>query len=237
MVKDPNGGMNSPAQNASLLTPSLDPEADHLAFSAAILSASTPAVCIYHDEVKQAEIPALNLSFVSSELLSPTQIVSTGKAYFSDFVSPYFGPATSLARVKIEGPSVSVSGTQNVNDVAELVSFDPSTTLVIQHIQELTFVPDEAGGAVYFLADLARSGVVQEAAVLCSMRAESVQTVAYPVLTPLRQHIQGAHHLGAVHRGEVSRLYFSAPVSPTQNSEYAAGGKDYGMQPWVVNVQ
>jgi ELWxxDGT repeat protein len=94
-----------------------------------------------------------------------------------------------------------------------------------------------SGGTLYFVADAFIGNAVVEN-VLFKMPANDSGFFATPVLTTTSQMVIGAHNLRSViSQGGVGifRLYFSAPINSTQNSEFLPeGSTDEGDEPWVT---
>jgi len=119
----------------------------------------------------------------------------------------------------------------------EIITDTSSFTLT--NAREICYVHGSSfEGSLYFVAD----EIGGSSDILYKLDANGSSTVAAPVLTVASHPVVGAHNLRCISNDDLFRLYFCAPVSPTQNAEYLPKDKhgvtinqDFGTKPWVTN--
>ena len=198
-------------------TPSIDPLDGDFGFDSYDSSTSQFRFTVFNGT--DASFPEES-GATGSGTTDPVHITSTGNYYY--FGATVSGSLSRLARYFTGGTELEYITTQNPGNY-------------VSNVQEMVDVPSGTSGLLYFTAD-ALVDSVQQTDILFTMDPDSGDPVATPVRTISGHTVQMAHNLSSVDNNLIFRLYFTAPVNSTVNSEYATGGLDYGTKPWVVNA-
>ena len=165
----------------------------------------------------------------SGATINPTNIVSAADYFFYDAIDTAYDQTTPFLIRDFTGGG----------DV-EYVQDTDNFYLINAHDICFVHTEDQFGGSVFFVAD--EAGGASD--ILFKMDPHGDINSATKVLTVGFQPVVGATNLRAVANGQLFRVYFTAPVNPSQNAEYLPKDKhgntisqDFGTEPWSVSDQ